>query len=86
LVENFTQISAVMEELAASSVNVNENQSTLNTEILNVKNISEQINVILDSIKSIADQTKMLGLNAAIEAARAGEAGRGFAVLRRFYH
>ena len=81
LVENFTQISAVMEELAASSVNVNENQSALNTEILNVKNISEQINVILDSIKSIADQTKMLGLNAAIEAARAGEAGRGFAVV-----
>lgn len=81
LVENFTQISATMEELAASSVSVNENQQTLNKEILEVKNISEQINVILNAIKGIADQTKMLGLNASIEAARAGAAGRGFEVV-----
>lgn len=81
LVENFTQISATMEELAASSVSINENQETLNQEINNVKNISEQINVILKAIENIADETKMLGLNAAIEAARAGEAGRGFTVV-----
>lgn len=81
LVENFTQISATMEELAASSVSINENQETLNKEINNVKNISEQINVILNAIENIADETKMLGLNAAIEAARAGEAGRGFTVV-----
>ena len=81
LLEGFKQISDTMEELAATAVEINYNQEALNKEIINVKNISTEINVILDSIKSIADQTKMLGLNASIEAARAGEAGRGFSVV-----
>ncbi|QHQ63469.1 chemotaxis protein [Anaerocolumna sedimenticola] len=81
LLEGFKQISDTMEELAATAVDINYNQDALNKEIINVKNISTEINVILDSIKSIADQTKMLGLNASIEAARAGEAGRGFSVV-----
>ena len=81
LSNNFSQISATMEELSASSINVTNNQHNLNEEILSVKEISIEINTILDSIKSIADETKMLGLNAAIEAARAGDAGRGFGVV-----
>lgn len=83
LSNNFMQISATIEELSASAIDISSQQGELNSEITQVGEITKQINTILDAIKSIAAQTKMLGLNASIEAARAGEVGRGFSVVAK---
>ncbi|PYG89559.1 methyl-accepting chemotaxis protein (MCP) signaling protein [Ruminiclostridium sufflavum DSM 19573] len=74
-------ISAAIEELAASATDIHTNEQNLNRNITEIISISDEINEISGFIKEIADETKMLGLNAAIEAARAGEAGRGFGVV-----
>lgn len=55
-------------------------ESTLET-IEELNRDSQNIGEIVQTISNIAEQTKMLSMNAAIEAARAGEYGRGFAVV-----
>lgn len=49
--------------------------------IVNTNHSTDEIQDVIQMIKSIAEQTNLLALNAAIEASRAGEAGRGFAVV-----
>ncbi|MBF8723281.1 methyl-accepting chemotaxis protein [Pseudomonas guariconensis] len=65
---------AQIERLANEVINSSEAMNQLKAE-------SDKIGSVLDVIKSVAQQTNLLALNAAIEAARAGEAGRGFAVV-----
>nr|WP_256262412.1 methyl-accepting chemotaxis protein [Pseudomonas gingeri] len=68
------QAMAQIEKLAGE---VNNSTAAMN----DLKQESDKIGSVLDVIKSVAQQTNLLALNAAIEAARAGEAGRGFAVV-----
>ena len=54
---------------------------SLSRSVNGIKKHLQDTEEVLQFIRKVADQTKLLGLNAAIEAARAGEHGRGFAVV-----
>ncbi|MCU1751648.1 methyl-accepting chemotaxis protein [Pseudomonas sp. 6D_7.1_Bac1] len=67
---SISQIHALVNDIRSSGVSLDSLQQDVSS-----------IVSVLGVIRSIADQTNLLALNAAIEAARAGEAGRGFAVV-----
>ncbi|WP_442965486.1 methyl-accepting chemotaxis protein [Pseudomonas sp. StFLB209] len=67
---SIVQIHSLVEDIRKSGVSLDSLQQDVGS-----------IVSVLGVIRSIAEQTNLLALNAAIEAARAGEAGRGFAVV-----
>ena len=75
------QASQQMEQLVEALEAVSGQSGTTVTHIDAMAEHLDGIFALLEDVKSIADQTNLLALNAAIEAARAGEAGRGFAVV-----
>ncbi|KIM03116.1 MAG: chemotaxis protein [Sulfurovum sp. FS06-10] len=70
LVETIAQLSQTVEA-----------ENVINDRLNHLSSEANQVRVVLEVIRDIADQTNLLALNAAIEAARAGEHGRGFAVV-----
>ncbi|UAA40006.1 methyl-accepting chemotaxis protein [Paraneptunicella aestuarii] len=72
---------AVVEETINSIIELSSKISDAAQVIYQLESDVEQVSKVLDVIRSIAEQTNLLALNAAIEAARAGEQGRGFAVV-----
>jgi len=70
-------VNATIATINSLSGNIGASADAVNNVELKVEGIGS----VVDTIRSISEQTNLLALNAAIEAARAGEAGRGFAVV-----
>ncbi|WP_409522893.1 methyl-accepting chemotaxis protein [Nitrincola sp. MINF-07-Sa-05] len=71
------QVSTVLTGIQALADEIEKSVAVINR----LEADSHNITKVLEVIKSVAEQTNLLALNAAIEAARAGEQGRGFAVV-----
>lgn len=72
--EQMDLLAAQVEKSKAANAQVLEKMKDLNA-------YTDQMNTIIKTINSIANNTGMLALNASIEAARAGDSGKGFAVV-----
>lgn len=76
IAENTGKASTIVQSSAQDAEQASSTVSALETH-------ASEIDEVVLTISSIADQTKVLALNATIEAARAGEAGQGFNVVAR---
>lgn len=92
---NLSSVAAASEEMASTVEEIARNTESsraiadnavasvekASSQIQRLSEASHEINMVIETIEDIAEQTKLLALNATIEAARAGESGKGFAVV-----
>lgn len=81
-VEKFaSEVSEILMQYVSLLIDVSEKSVQAVHHIGDMVSELDHMFTLLADIRTIAEQTNLLALNAAIEAARAGEAGRGFAVV-----
>ena len=81
LSDSSNEVSGIINQFLEVASQLNEDSVVLQNKAEDINKKFNKTNQILDSIKSISSQTRLIGLNAAIEAARIGDVGRGFGVV-----
>ncbi|HSP80977.1 MAG TPA: methyl-accepting chemotaxis protein, partial [Myxococcaceae bacterium] len=74
---------AAIEQTLAGMASIREVVEEIQRKLARLERSATQIGSITQTVKSLADRSNMLAVNAAIEAVRSGEHGKGFAVLAR---
>lgn len=81
LLETSNDVGSIINQFMEIASQLNKDSEMLQNKADIINQKFKKTNQILDSIKAISSQTRLIGLNAAIEAARIGEVGKGFGVV-----
>jgi methyl-accepting chemotaxis protein len=78
--EGFDGLDAVKTAIVAMQ-DIHDNMADISTHITELNERLQQIEEITNTVDDLAQQSRMLALNASIESAKAGEAGKGFSIV-----